>query len=114
MDIIRFKPSNLYSAAVNARRFLFLSGITPKIRQDDIRGKTRQVLAKIDRLLALGGLDRSRIISVMIWVSDIRLRDAINEEWIGWVGDHRPVRACVEAKLADSAMLAEIQVTAAA
>ncbi|PPD13668.1 MAG: hypothetical protein CTY25_15235 [Methylobacterium sp.] len=114
MDITRFEPSNLYSAAVSAHGFLFVSGITPKNRQGDVRAQTREVLAEIDRLLALGGFDRSRIVSAMIWVSDIRLRDAMNEEWVGWVGDHRPARACVEAKLADPAMLVEIQVTAAA
>lgn len=114
MDIVRLEPSNLYSAAVRAHGFLFLSGITPKDRQEDVRGQTRQVLAEIDRLLDLGGLDRSRIVSAMIWVSDIRLREAMNEEWVRWTGDHRPARACVEAKLADPAMLVEIQITAAA
>ncbi len=113
MDITRFEPSNLYSAAVGAHGFLFLSGLTPKNRQDDICGQTRQVLAEIDRLLALASLDRSRIVSAMIWVSDIRLRDPMNEEWVRWIGDCRPARACVEAKLADPAMLVEIQVTAA-
>ncbi|PTM51883.1 RidA family protein [Phreatobacter oligotrophus] len=114
MDITRFEPATLYSAAVRSNGFLFLSGITPKNRQADIQGQTREVLAEIDRLLGLGGLERSRVVSAMIWVSDIRLRDAMNEEWVGWVGDHRPARACVEAKLADPAMLVEIQVTAAA
>lgn len=114
MDIARHEPSKLYSAVVQANGFAFLSGITPKNRQEDVRGQTRQVLAEIDRLLALAGLDRSRIVSAMIWVSDIRLRDAMNEEWMPWVGDHRPARACVEAKLADPAMLVEIQITAAA
>lgn len=114
MDITRFEPATLYSAAVRSNGFLFLAGITPKNRQADIHGQTREVLAEIDRMLGLGGLDRSRIVSAMIWVSDIRLRDAMNEEWIRWVGDHRPARACVEAKLADPAMLVEIQVTAAA
>jgi enamine deaminase RidA (YjgF/YER057c/UK114 family) len=36
----------------------------------------------------------------------------MNEEWIPWVGSHLPVRACIEAKLADPRMLVEIQVTA--
>lgn len=113
MEIAHYETSNLYSAAVRANGFLFLSGITPKNRQEDVRGQTRQVLAEIDRLLGLAHLDSSRVVSAMIWLSDIRLRDAMNEEWVRWAPDHRPARACVEARLADPAMLVEIQVTAA-
>ena len=113
MSIQHHEPSSLYSAAVQANGFLFVSGVTPKDLTQDVRGQTRQVLAEIDRRLALAGLDRSRVVSAMIWLSDIRDRGLINEDWIAWSSDPRPARACVEAKLDDPAMLVEIQVTAA-
>lgn len=114
MTITRYEVSKIYSAAVKANGFLFLSGITPKDTQQDIQGQTRQVLAEIDRLLAVGGSNRSQLVSATIWLSDIRLRDKMNEEWLVWIGEPRPARACIEAKLADPRMLVEIQVTAVA
>jgi enamine deaminase RidA (YjgF/YER057c/UK114 family) len=112
MPIVRHEPSKIYSTVVEANGFVFLAGITPKDLAQDIRGQTRQVLAEIDRLLKVGGSDRTKIVSATIWVNDIRFRDGMNEEWIPWIGQHLPVRACIEAKLADPRMLVEIQVTA--
>jgi enamine deaminase RidA (YjgF/YER057c/UK114 family) len=112
MSIKRHEPSKIYSTVVEANGFVFLAGITPKDVTQDIRGQTKQVLAEIDRLLKVGGTDRTKIVSATIWVNDIRFRDSMNEEWIPWIGQHLPVRACIEAKLADPRMLVEIQVTA--
>jgi enamine deaminase RidA (YjgF/YER057c/UK114 family) len=113
MSIVRHEQSKIYSLAVEANGFLFLAGITPKDVSQDVKGQTRQILTEIDRLLALGKTAKSKIVAATIWVSDIRHRDAMNEEWIAWTqGKDMPVRACVEAKLADPRMLVEIQVTA--
>ena len=47
-------------------------------------------------------------------MTDIRNRAPMNEVWTAWVDPKNlPVRACVEAKLADPACLVEIMVTAA-
>jgi enamine deaminase RidA (YjgF/YER057c/UK114 family) len=113
MTIRRHDPSKLYSLAVEANGFVFLSGITPKDMSQDIRGQTKQVLAEIDRLLTQCGAEKSKLVSTTIWVSDIRYRDVMNEEWVQWVGSHLPARACIEARLADPRMAVEIQVTAA-
>lgn len=112
MTIKRHEPSKILSMAVEANGFAFLAGITPKDVAQDIKGQTRQVLSDIDRLLKTCGTDKTKIVSATIWVSDIRYRDGMNEEWIPWIGTHLPVRACIEAKLADPRMLVEIQVTA--
>lgn len=112
MSIKRHEPSKILSSAVEANGFAFLAGITPKDVTQDIRGQTKQVLTEIDRLLKVCGTDKTKIVSATIWVSDIRYRDGMNEEWIPWIGQHLPVRACIEAKLADPRMLVEIQVTA--
>jgi len=49
----------------------------------------------------------------MIWLSDMRYFNDLNEVWGSWVSvDHAPVRACVEARLANPNLLVEIQVTA--
>ncbi len=114
MSINRHEQSKVFSKVVEANGFVFTSGIVADDVSQDVNGQTRQVLAEIDRLLGLGGTDKSKIISAMIWVTDIRNRDAMNEAWFEWTGgQNMPVRACVEARLATPEMLVEIQVTAA-
>jgi enamine deaminase RidA (YjgF/YER057c/UK114 family) len=71
------------------------------------------VLDEIDRLLAKCGSNKSKVLSATIWVTDIRNRAPMNEVWTAWVdGKNLPVRACVEAKLADPKALVEIMVIA--
>ena len=77
--------------------------------------QTRAILDEIDRLLALAGTDKSKVIKAMIWLSDIeRDFDAMNEVWEEWIDkENKPVRACTEGKLAADKFLVEIQVEAA-
>ena len=113
MSITRHEPSKIYSKVVEANGFVFTSGITAEDISQDAKGQTKQILDEIDRLLAKCGSDKSKVLSATIWVSDIRLRDPMNEIWNAWTGGQNlPVRACIEAALADPRMLVEIQVTA--
>jgi enamine deaminase RidA (YjgF/YER057c/UK114 family) len=114
MTIKRHEPSKIYSKVVEANGFVFTAGVTPEDVKADIKGQTQQVLKEIDRLLALCGTDKTKVVSATIWVTDIRDRDAMNESWIAWNGGQSlPGRACIEAKLADPRMLVEIAVVAA-
>ena len=80
----------------------------------DVKGQTKEILNEIDRLLAKCGTNKSKILAATIWVTDIRNRAPMNEIWTPWCDPkNMPVRACVEAKLADPRGLVEIMVTAA-
>lgn len=114
MPITRHESGAVYSKAVEANGFVFTAGIVANDTAADVRGQTEQVLAEIDRLLALCGTGRTAIVSATIWLPDIRLREAMNLAWTAWTGGRDvPARACIEAKLADPAMLVEIAVVAA-
>lgn len=79
----------------------------------DLEGQTRNILDKLDAMLAEAGSDRTRIVSAMIWLSDIRNRHKVNEIWDAWVPEGAaPARACVEARLAEPSDLVEIQIVA--
>lgn len=113
MAIVRHEPSKIYNKAVEANGFVFLSGLVADDVTKDAKSQTAQILAEVDRLLAMCGTNKTKLVSATIWVTDIRHRDAMNEAWIAWTGgENLPVRACIEAKLADPRMLVEIQVTA--
>ena len=114
MTVTRHESGPLLSLAVENGNTVYLAGIVPKNLKNDIKGQTAEVLAEIDRLLAKTGTSKSKLLAATIWVTDIRNRALMNEVWTSWVDPKNlPVRACVEAKLADPACLVEIMVTAA-
>lgn len=113
MSITRHEETEIYSKAAEAGGLVFTAGIVPSDLARDVKGQTEEVLREIDRLLALAGTSRSKVVQATIWLSDIRLREQMNEAYKAWTGGKdTPVRACVEAKLVDPRMLVEISVVA--
>lgn len=92
---------------------LYASGHVDK-EADDVAGQTRNVLAKIDALLARAGTTRSRLLSANIWLADIASFAEMNAVWEGWIdSSNPPARATVESRLAGPEYLVEITVLAA-
>ena len=111
--IIRTEPNKILAKAVEYHGFVFLQGMTAKDLGKDIRGQTAEVLAQIDTLLETHGTDKTRLLQALIWVKDIRDRDAMNEVWTAWLpSGGAPARACVQSNMADPRVLVEIMVTA--
>jgi enamine deaminase RidA (YjgF/YER057c/UK114 family) len=114
MSIVRHESGPILSLAVENGSTVYLAGVVAKDLKKDVKGQTQEVLAEIDRLLAKCGSGKSKLLQATIWVTDIRNRAPMNEVWTAWVDPKNlPVRACVEAKLADPACLVEIMVVAA-
>jgi enamine deaminase RidA (YjgF/YER057c/UK114 family) len=114
MQIIRHEPGKLLSGAVEANGFVFVAGQVADDLSQGAAGQTKQILARIDALLAKAGTDKSKVLWANVWVTDIRNREAMNTAWTAWVEPKNlPARATVEAKLADPRMLVEIACVAA-
>jgi enamine deaminase RidA (YjgF/YER057c/UK114 family) len=114
MSITRHEPGPILSLAAEHGDTVYLAGVVAKDLKKDVKGQTEEILADIDRLLAKCGSNKSKVLSATIWVTDIRNRAPMNEVWTRWVDPKNlPVRACVEAKLADPNALVEIMVIAA-
>jgi enamine deaminase RidA (YjgF/YER057c/UK114 family) len=102
MTIQRIKTNNRMSQAVVANGFVFLAG------------QTKQILDKIDALLAETGCDKTKIVQATIWLADHKTFAEMNEVWDAWVpAGHAPARACVESALAFPPYTVEIGVMAA-
>ena len=94
MSIQRFESSARMSQAVVANGFVFLAGQVATDPSADVEGQTRQVLAEIDRLLALVGTSKQRILSATIYLADVASFAAMNRAWEAWVpADAKPARA---------------------
>jgi enamine deaminase RidA (YjgF/YER057c/UK114 family) len=113
-DIKRYQSDARLSRVVTHGGIAYLAGLTADNRSASIKGQTAEVLAKIDALLKLAGSDKSRLLSTMIYISDMRLKPQMDEAWLAWVDPAQPpARACVEARLGTPDTLVEIMVTAA-
>src|SRR5687768_11666521 len=111
--ILRIEPGARMSQAVVANGFVFLAGQVAPDPSADVEGQTRQVLGEIDRLLALAGSSKQKLLSATIYLADVASFAAMNRAWEAWVGpDAKPARATVEAKMVAPEYKVEIQVTA--
>lgn len=111
--IIRTEPNRILAKAVEHHGFVFVQGVTAKDLGGDIKGQTEDVLAQIDAILETHGTDNTQLLQALIWVKDIRDREAMNEVWTAWLpAGGAPARACVQSNMADPKVLVEIMVTA--
>lgn len=103
----------LSQAAVHGNT-VYTAGIVADDASADVASQTQQILARIDQYLAEAGTDKTKIVNVTIWLSDIREFAAMNSVWDAWVPKGQtPPRACVEARLAAPQYKVEIRVIAA-
>ncbi len=114
MSIQRLRIEKRYSEIVIHNGTVHLAGQLADDYDGDIREQTRQTLANIDRYLAEAGSDKTRILSVTIYLKDMADYAGLNEVYDAWVAEGAaPVRACLEAKLYDPRVLVEMMVVAA-
>jgi enamine deaminase RidA (YjgF/YER057c/UK114 family) len=114
MTIERIKVGPRMSQAVIHGAIIYLAGQVADDPSADVAGQTRQILAKIDRLLAEAGSDKSKLLSANVWLSDISTFDQMNAVWDEWVTPgNPPARACVESRLARPEFKVEIMAVAA-
>ena len=114
MEIKRDKIGARMSQVVSYNGLVFLAGQVADNTDTDVAGQTRDILNKIDALLAEAGTDKTKVLSASVWLSDISTFDQMNSEWDKWVVEGKtPARACVESKLAFPRFTVEIAVVAA-
>ena len=113
MPIERHGTTRRYSDVVAHGNTVYLVEV-PQAQDADITVQTREVLASVEKLLAIAGSDKSRLLLVTIYLADMADYAAMNVVWDEWVPEGTaPVRACIQARLANPAMRIEVVVTAA-
>ncbi len=114
MTIIRTDSTPRMSRIVEHNNTIYLCGQTAKDANTDIKEQTVTTLEKVEELLEKAGSDKKHILSVTIYVRDMKDFAAMNEVWDAWVEDgFQPARACVEARMARPELLIELSVIAA-
>ena len=114
-DIRRLHTNARMSKIVSYGGLVFLAGQTSS--GTDIVGieeQTREVLRRVDHLLAEAGTDKSRLLSVTIFLRDMSDFAAMNGVWETWLPPGvAPARATLQASIASKHLLVEMTVIAA-
>lgn len=115
MAIQRIESGARMSEAVVHGGKVYLSGmVADAAAGQPVKEQTQDILAQIDAVLRQVGSDKTKLIKANIWLTDIATIAEMNAVWDAWVvAGSTPVRATVEAKLAQPQWNVEIMVEAA-
>lgn len=113
--IVRHLSTPRMSKIVEAGSMIFLSGQTAFGADEahTLAQQTREVLRRIDALLALAGSDKQHLASVTIYLKDMDDFEPMNQVWEAWIDpQHAPARCTVQASLGLPELLIELSVIA--
>jgi enamine deaminase RidA (YjgF/YER057c/UK114 family) len=100
------------SRVVERGRMVWVDGGAPE-SGGDVKAQTRQVLERIDGLLASAGTDKSRLLTAQVRLSDMSLLKEHDTVWSEWVDrSNPPIRALLRAESPQPGRLVEVSVTA--
>lgn len=113
MTLERLNPGTRMSEAVRIGDIAFLAGQVPSDLTGDITSQTREVLDKVDAVMAELGSSKADIASVQVWLSDMVDFQGMNAVWDAWVDPiNPPARATCGVALARPGMRVEMIVVA--
>ena len=115
MSIQRQLTNERMSQIVVHSGTVYLAGQVGDDMSAGIEQQTRETLANIERLLDLAGTDKTKLLSVTIYLKDNDADFAgMNAVWDKWLPKGvAPARATVESKLCEPEILVELSVVAA-
>ncbi|MCO6052255.1 RidA family protein [Mesorhizobium sp. RP14(2022)] len=112
--IKRFQSGSRMSQAVAYGGAVHVAGQVADSRKATIEIQTKEVLAKIETLLAEAGTDKSKLVAINVFLPHISDFDAMNAVYDAWIDPvNPPARACTEARLADPDLRVEMTAIAA-
>jgi len=95
------EPGGHYSQAVVANGMVFISGQLPVVPgtgeriSGPIEDQTLQALKNIEAIAVAAGSNKSKIVKVTVYITDINLWGDVNKVYSGFFGEHKPARAVI-------------------
>ena len=103
-----------FSRIVTHGDVVHLAGQPSKNRSASVKAQTADVLRSIEALLEQAGTNKSRLLTAIIYLADMRQKAQMDEAWLEWVDPgNPPARACVETRLGNLGSEVMIRVVAA-
>jgi enamine deaminase RidA (YjgF/YER057c/UK114 family) len=101
------------SRAVAHDDLVFTVAVAPDPVTPSMYEQTVKALARIDESLAMCGTGKSKILSAIVYIADMKRKSEMNRAWDEWVDSgNPPMRACIGVEL-EAPHIVEIVVTAA-
>lgn len=97
MSITRLQPGPRMSQAVLHNQTIYLAGqVASRAKGGTVTEQTKDILSRIETLLAEATSDKSKILSATIWLTDMATFAEMNAVWDAWVvPGATPARATV-------------------
>lgn len=112
--IKRSGKSEILHDVVEHNGVLYLAGVVAENTSLDMAGQARQVFGQIDQLLTANGSSRERLLSALIFITDMKHKPDMNKAWKEWLAPaHLPTRATIGINDLGPGVLIEVVVTAA-
>ena len=113
MAIIRYLGKAFgRSKSVEHNGILYTVVTAPDVSAD-LESQTQQALEQLDANLAEAGTDKTRLLSVTIYITDMSKKPILNAVWDAWIGPYNwPQRACVEVKLEGDTLVEMVVIVA--
>jgi reactive intermediate/imine deaminase len=113
------EPRGHYSHVSVAGGMAYISGQLPvdadgePLTDRPLDEQIRQTLSNLDRCLAAVASDKSRLVQVRVYVTDIAHWPGFDHIYANWIGEHRPARAVAGVKELHYGAAIEIEAVAA-
>jgi 2-iminobutanoate/2-iminopropanoate deaminase len=111
------KPIGPYNQAVQASKFVFVSGQLPidpkqgKVVAEGIAAQTRQAMENIEAILEAAGYSLKDVVHSTVYLASMDLFDEFNREYAKYFEGDYPARATVGCELKTGALI-EVSVVA--
>ena len=103
-----------YSSMVVHDGIAHLAGLIATDWDGDMSQQSGDIFAQIEALLSQAGTNKSKLLSVQVFITDFENYGAFKSAYQQWLGgENLPARATVRADLLDERLLIEIMCTAA-
>ncbi|MBI3261681.1 MAG: RidA family protein [Acidobacteria bacterium] len=108
------KPGPNFSSAIRVGNRLWVSGTlgSTESNKGDGGAQTRETLARIGRTLKVAGFDFANVVEGVVFLTDLKNYDPMNQAYRGSIAKDFPARATVQAGLVVPDGLVEIMLTA--
>src|SRR6186997_75216 len=88
------------SRAVSHEDLVFTVAVAPDPVTPSMYEQSVKALARIDESLAQCGSDKTKILSAIVYIADMKLKGEMNRAWVEWVDrKNPPMRACLGVEL---------------
>lgn len=105
---------NILHEVVEHNGTLYLAGTVTEDKSLDMTGQAKSVFGQIDALLKAHGSSKDKLLTALIFVTDMKQKPAMNKVWLEWLSPaHLPTRATIGVSDLEPGILIEVVVTAA-